>query len=83
MNFFKDVPSKILQKLQELFQVKSEEDYNNGVLFGLEQTISIMFELDIDEKKMKELIIKYFNLRPSKAEECINLVKSEYDKINL
>lgn len=83
MNFFKDVSSKILQKLQELFQVKSEEDYNNGFLFGLKQNILIMFELDIDEKKMKELIIKYFNLCPSEAEECINLVKSEYDKINL
>jgi len=83
MNFFKDVSSQIFQNLQEFFQVKSEEDYNNGVLFGLEQNILIMFELDIEKEKMKDLIIKYFDLCPSKAEECINLVKSEYDKINL
>lgn len=71
--------TEILDRLREDHQLRLDDAYYQGFFQSLELATAAMIEAGIDRKQITELLIKYWDLRPSEAGNLIEINPARRD----
>ena len=67
----KSIFEEILNRFQEDNKMRLDDAYYQGLFLSLERATAAMIEVGLDRKRIAELLIKYWDLRPSEAKNLI------------
>ena len=73
---FSDLGPEIIDNFRRKYQQHLDEEVENEIFFVILREISAMMEANVDDKKIIDLLIKYWDLKPSDAKEYFESSKN-------
>ncbi|HFI0144960.1 TPA: hypothetical protein ACGPBJ_001988 [Streptococcus suis] len=71
--------TEFIDRLREDHQMRLDDEYYRGFFQSLELATAAMIEAGLDRKQITELLIKYWDLRPSEARSLIEINPARLD----
>ena len=73
---FSDLGPEIIDNFRRKYQQHVDEAVEDEFFCGIHRTICAMMEANVDDKKIIDLLIKYWDLKPSDAKEYFESSKN-------
>lgn len=73
---FSDLGPEIIDNCRRKYQQHIDEEVEDEFFNGIDRAVCAMLEANVDDKEIIDLLIKYWDIKPSDAKHCFEFSKN-------